>query len=285
MSYVKHIELPEARTSSYSGKVRNHAAAFKVTCNALDYPTTAVAGVGISKGSACPWDGYARCTAINTSVESTYTVGDNQKALIYRVDISYSTDAPEYENPLDEPPVISWGTNAQSIGVTNDEAGNPIVNTVGDPIEGVEDDDYTLTLSYTRNEAASPFPGAEEYLGKVNSGTFLGFSAKQVKCTSITAGSAQATVVEDVEVTYYSVTYTFEIKPTGDWKRRLLNVGYRYREDGSGDPKDIYVDGVPVTSPQLLKENGDLWSSGDDPHYVEPYLNETTSFSSLGIVL
>ena len=123
------------------------------------------------------------------------------------------------------------------------------------------------------NLASFPSQLAFQARDKVNSGGFLGFGRGEVKFQTITGQSMNDPNIGQ----YYAVTVEFAIRK--DWKRRVLNQGFR-EKDGN-ELKRILVDGADTTVPVLLDEDGSKLAQGGTPVELEFEIYEEANFSAI----
>ncbi|HEV7281058.1 MAG TPA: hypothetical protein VGN57_12710 [Pirellulaceae bacterium] len=211
---------------------------------------------------------------------------------VWLVTCKYSTEEKEkcsedtIENPLQEPPKVSYGKQNITEAVQKDKNDKPILNKAGEPFEQAVERTLSLrTISITRNESSFDEENAADFENTVNSSSIWGKEKGTVLCESITAegpnyyGSC---------LKYWTVTYEFVVKKDG-WKRKILNAGFKHFESASSDELVIAKDGDDeVTKPVLLKEDGTRQKEKDEdgvliPHYLEFEIEEERPFSSLGL--
>lgn len=176
------------------------------------------------------------------------------------VDVAYRSAAST--NPLAEPVRISGSQSARQVEVEFDRNGDAILNTAGDPFQEIlfaEDFDDTLQLTF--NSATVPFAASQAAKRTVNSTPILGLPAGTVRY----AGMSFSPEEHDVIGLFYSITIGLAL--ADDWKKRLLNQGFR--EKVNGELKVIEVDGKPITTPALLDNAGEKLSSSGTPVTLE----------------
>ena len=128
----------------------------------------------------------------------------------------------------------------------------PAVNSVNEPVDGLEEEASLLRFTYTNTIASNPnFSSLGSYVNKVNSGamSILGFGCSfyTVRCTGFNAQY-------DQKNNTWSVTVELLYNPDG-WEIRYFNVGFN--EIVNGERRAI-VDkaGNPVSSPVPLNLDG-----------------------------
>lgn len=161
------------------------------------------------------------------------------------------------ENPLDADEEVEWDLNAYERTVDQDTAGDAILNTAGDPFDPpVMRDDSRPVLTIVKNEADFDPSLTYEYRDTVNLYTFFGAPPRTVKLKS-----RKGRKIKDSRVSggsYWQVTYVFEFD-AATFDKVILNAGLRQLV--SGEQKQIFVDGVPASAPQLLDSAGVLTTS------------------------
>jgi hypothetical protein len=148
-----------------------------------------------------------------------------------------------------------------------DQAGNPIVNSAGDPFsDPVTVDDSRSLITIQRNELVSSFDFtlSETYRDTVNNAVWNGFDTKTVKCATI--DTSDPTYDSNNQVYYLEVVYLFEIN-RDTWVKKILDQGFS-ELDGSGNPKAITNAGQPVSDPVPLDGSGHRLGSGGTPVYL-----------------
>jgi hypothetical protein len=175
---------------------------------------------------------------------------------------------PKMSNPFEEAMVPVVGT-LKDIAVTPDSTDiyeEPMLNAAGQPfVPQPEVEDGNPVLVIVRNEETYDPAFATEYNNSVNNDTFMGFLPRQLK-VRIEMPGGQSEMVDDEEVVYYPVHYTFKAKREG-WDLRVANRGTEYKTTGgdletfatTGDNPHVYEDwltanGQPSTGPNYIKK-------------------------------
>ena len=201
----------------------------------------------------------------------------------WRVTCNYDNENPNEEtetaeNPLDRPPIFTYGSDKQEIQADTDRDGNKIVNSANFPIlGGLKTIRYRHTMQVERVEATFSNAFAMSYKGKVNSDTFAGVEADKVLCDDITCSTFYEANQDGIEIKYYRVTYNFIFDPLG-FATKVLSEG---RYDASG--KRILINGIPVSDPVPLDASGDRASSPSAAQILEFNLLYSASFAGLNI--
>lgn len=213
--------------------------------------------------------------AFATSIRAAVSSDDGRT---WRAEVDYGPYDPETTtSPLDEPEEVSWDGVTFEVPVDYDADGTAIVNSAGDPYDPPvirEDDRPVLTI--VRNELEFDPDLSDLYRGSTNSATFFGRAAGTVKMLPIRAQRLWSANLQLNNGFYWRVTYTFHINKDG-WKKKLLDQGYQ--EVVSGNRKKILVDGLPVSSPQLLNGSGAKLAVGGTPVYKEFTVHKPRDFS------
>jgi len=159
--------------------------------------------------------------------------------LLFRVTCEYTG----VDTPLTEAPEKSWEgvTSVEPIDQTAD--GDPIENSIGDPINGVTMEVKDAVYVFVRNEAAEPIATIKDYRNTVNSDVFKGHAIGEARMIDITA----VQMSEDIGGSFYwRVTYRIAFRQSGAdaWKIRVLNEANRTSMMTSSDMVPIKLDGT-----------------------------------------
>lgn len=236
----------------------------------FDFPVT-VGGVTIPKAGTRHPD------------KRGYRCGHPQVSLVcptffnVRVNYSGSTNAAgeqsetDTNDPLSEPAEISWSDASSTEAVDQAFNGYPLVNTVGEPFDPPPTEEFKDTvLTITRNEAGFTPNVKRDYQDTVCNGAFWGAEAGRARMIQINADKVNGIVV------YWRKKYVIQfrmltpqgVKPLHAWCRRVLNHGFRYKDD-EGKIRGIKdADGQPLSQPKLLALDGTLLKDDDDPVYL-----------------
>jgi len=270
-----------------SGPVANERAAAALT--ATD-GTTAVPAFGTQ---------HAVATALYVREKSASETGS---PLIFRVTVTYRNidkfkehkAVDEAVNPLSRDAEVSYSFADEEVQIDHDIDGNAIVNsaleTPDPPITKTISD---LVIRIVSNESSYSPTTAMNYKNKLNSGSFMGFSAGLVKCVDYSA----VKMVNDVTGgTYWQLTKEFQVRlatvggVNAGWKKRILDQGFRELDgtDDNNKPKYKAVTAaddegklIPVSEPVLLNGSGSKLSDGGTPVWLEYDVYDLTSFSGL----
>jgi hypothetical protein len=186
---------------------------------------------------------------------------DLQSKYVWLVTCNYSTEFELNPNPLDDPALCTWRTEAFKKLYTKDRDGKPLLNTAGDPqpIEG-EDERW---VCYVRKNVASIPAWFTSYRKAINSDAVtidgIAFAIKQGRIVNMEVGEYQ----QRNEIYFRVLSFGIARMEDGQtWDVPQLNAGY-YQTD----PLAVYgadVDNIPctdgqgrpVTRPVLLDELG-----------------------------
>lgn len=155
-------------------------------------------------------------------------------------------------SPDQRSPNISWGGSDSTEQVLVDLSGNPLTNSMAQPIEGVEREAGGAVVTITRNEMSNGAANWNAYSHSTNSATWYGMGAGTCKMGRITATKKYETVAQSgSQISYWEVSYPIAFKSTG-WKLYC----YDYTDfiyDSNGKPiKKLDANGQPIR----IKLNG-----------------------------
>jgi len=200
--------------------------------------------------------------------------------LLYEVLVYYVSDP----DPLNQPAKVSWSHAESDEPIDRDINGLPIVNSVGEsPDPPITKEVNDILLRIERNEQYFDSQLAEEYKGAINSDDFYGYLPGKVKCITFAGTPVRAAWLE-----YYQVTYEFQIRVRDNWKRRILDQGFRTKTGVDAEGTPIYAvcadsEGIPLSQPVLLDGLGDKKADDADAVFLEFDLLDSKPFSQLGL--
>lgn len=226
-----------------------------------DSPTESQADIvnecGVEFGDAHPDD--PACVLNSFDCKPADDVG-----LLYLVSFEYGKptleDQQENQNPGAGGPnlIPTWsGSSSVTTGpVFKTWDGNMILNSAGDPLEGLEMEKAEFRLTLTQYYASHTWRGdAAFYTNRTNDAAWNGGDAGTWKCQGCSArlnmdNSGGAVLV------YWEVTWEFAYRD-GGWDLRPWDVGFAERVDAQGNPSSQGVkrknivgqDGKPVRQP------------------------------------
>ena len=265
--------------SGCSGKFGESTTYVRTFLVRVDHPATSKVAIasapGITYGT--PHPNQAACQAMEFDLSHADDVG-MWWSLVVRYYIPPVEKKPKEDGTI---PDDSWSASGgTSTGPAYEDIyENTIVNSAGDPLEGIErendDISWTLTrcyedlswtydrynLSNTLNEAG--WAGGDAGCWKVN---FRGATKKKIIHTSTTGGGASQedgtyspAVPEEEEIEYWEVNWEFRFRRDG-WDARPWDVGFNQLCDSSGTPSTsgterrsiLGKDGKAVKQPAAL---------------------------------
>lgn len=216
----------------------------------------------------------------------------DDSGLLYAVSFEYS--APDLKDTNSNPgasddkiPTWSASSSVTTGPVTKDIDGNPITNSAGDPLEGVEMEkaEFRLTLTQYFPDHTVWAPGSREYTNTLNNAAWNGGEAGEWKCQ----GSSAKLNIDNSDgavAVYWEVNIEFAYRK-GGWDPVLLDMGFAERCDGDGNPtsggdqrRQIKgQDGKPVRQPVALI-GGVAAPAGVPPDLLTFHVYERKDFST-----
>ena len=275
MAVVSVDERARNRSAVKSFAERILVRTFLVQLSAVaDGPQVAIDAAGLPE-LGDPHPDFGSAFADRVSADET----DNRKVFIVRVDYvtpTGGTDQPEF-NPLDEDPVIIWGTRETNVIVVKDIDGNPIENSAFDPFDPpLEERAFEQEVTINRNEPAFNPDFAEEFQGKLNVAPLeiagKNVKAEQARLTVFTATSAERNGIE-----YFRVTYKIEFKTdeiiAGDrnarfWRREVLDQGLNLIDDFGNKKRILDDEQEAIDKPVKLNGVGAILIKREDSVYL-----------------
>lgn len=203
------------------------------------------------------------------------------------------------DDPVSEPPEVSWSVTKYQKAVQRDVNDVPFVNSAGDPFEsGATVDRTRFVLMIRRNVMTWDPTTSEGYIDSLNQGVFLaerhppGFAAGTCKLSDL---GADAVWLEDrSDIHFWRVTAKIEVNTEG-WQTVVLDAGMHELVTNS-----VVIGGIPVdvtykkaillwggnhaVSPQPLDGEGHALNPGDAPVYLPPFeFYETKDWTGLDL--
>ena len=184
------------------------------------------------------------------------------------------------DNPLDRDTVwrVDWET-IQEV-VSEDNQGQAIVNSAGQPFnESIYEDRRMPVLVARKNYAdwAEILDIGAEYDRSINSTTFQGFEAQKVKWGGVVCSDPQW----ENGVKFYEAAFRFVVN-SKKWFRNILDRGIVYLD--GGELKNFRdADGQVIGDPQLLDGSGGKLPQGQVGVALPFYINEEKNFNSIGL--
>ena len=168
-------------------------------------------------GSVHPEDLSARCI----SVGATQT----ESPLVWDVVAQYTTEFPnpkrDKQNPLEEPPLLTYSHTTVAITKFFDRNGKPFVNTAAQRLLSPPTISETIqVLTIKQQQADFDRKIGLSYTDAINAGPWFGYKARHVR-SSVSASEGWKN-----GVTFWIVNYRFEIRAKEPWNPvRVLNQG------------------------------------------------------------
>jgi len=269
---------------------RRYTKIYRVICSTNDDgPVVAQNAAGIERyGQAYSWGNEADLGAWAADI-SAAKEQRSESCRVWLVTVQFTSGGQKtgesidpagnlIENPLLRPVVWS-GSYAQFVkAAARDRFGKPIVNTAGDLIEGLSEDDSRISLVARRNVSTLDLAKWARYRDKVNRDAIWGLTRRQIKVNNITWDSERSGPYR-----YFVVTYSFHIN-LGGWITRSENRGWRARSAAGVAPKKI----TDIVEPAYLDEDGVRLSqtridAGDWPAPIESEIEDEETFANLNL--
>lgn len=273
----RRVRISDHYTQEYTRVFRLYTDAATDTLGEQDLIDAKDVGIGLPQR----WDAHPEDdNALVTDITATETEYPQQ----WLAEVSYSSDATDESrlahDPLEEPPTVSWTTETYKEAIEQDAFGTAILNTAGDPIEGIEVERYRLVATYEDNVAEFDEADALNYQGTCNSQTFRGKDAYTwLIRTFITTGRG---FKNNVAYWRRRIEFVYDPSTTEDangntivigHQLRILNAGYRQLVSGA---LRTITDGPgrPVSQPVPLAQDGSQLPSNGTPVYLtfKPHL-------------
>jgi len=197
-------------------------------------------------------------------------------------------DANGDRDPFQARPTLRARSEVRETAATVDRDGVDVLNAAGDPFDPpLAGEARTTVFEVSRKERRFDRDRIDDFEGKVNGSTWMGFPAESVKCVSV-VGSCEWS--DDIGAYLWSVDYQFGYrKPAvvaetsvSGWAEVVLDAGLRQLKDGKL-VKILGPDGSPVSKPVPLKDDGAVASPADGVIWKVLYLAETADFSALDL--
>lgn len=283
----KYSEWSKSTSQSLEGKqVTNYTRVFQVACNAVDGEDYAEAQCPYAIGNVI---GRARCYNVDTTAPVEWQ-SNGVAAVVYRCQFDFSTEAPEYPNPLDvaQHHVPSVGRLTRATLKDADDV--PLKNVNGEPIEGEEVEVFYTVHTITKNRPASRYNELRPLFGKLNSATFEGKEPKSLRFVDYQVSDVQEVEVGNTTVSFVTETIVIEEAPDGEtWEAKPLNRGFMAKPDAGAETKPVRIidaNKQEITSPRLLAEDGTELPEDGEPYFIpDVYLYKDASFSSLDVTI
>lgn len=185
--------------------------------------------------------------------------GGADGAWVYDIEVRYRSDLGQ-QDPLDEPAVFDWSSQIITLPVFEDESGEPIVTTAGEPILGITEEFALWTAEVTKNIPRAP-QWLKSYGNAINSDR-VQLDGETFEAETLKTGELSITRAESNDVEYRVLKLKITHNPLG-WARVFPNAGFyelntivergRRREVLKRMTDSL---GQAVTSPKFLDANG-----------------------------
>jgi hypothetical protein len=186
------------------------------------------------------------------------------------------------EDPLSRPDQFNY-TGAITSGPAfihygdGNDSPKVIVNSAGDPLEGMEMEKAEWRISITGNRSDFDKSLAADYLNTINSDTYSGLSAGTVKCQGI-SGSRKIELVNGSKLVYWEVNV--ELAHRGEnWRLKTWDVGFNEIVDGERK-KILDAAKKEVSQPVALHE-GEQKAAGEEPDMLTFKIYKEKTFTGI----
>jgi hypothetical protein len=218
--------------------------------------------------------------------------------LFYQVSVEYEGKTPDpnnpAENPLNRPPVISFGSVTQEVEIDEDVNGDPIQTVNGEPIVGITAPFTDLIVTVERNLASFDPAVITTYTNKVNSQNWFGCPTGTTRIMDISARSNF-----NPDFPYWEATASFQVRrgrgsvtDAKAWWHRTAHQGYLIKNSAGtkidyakAEPADDFTTrGTTVAQPVMLDlVTGQRLAAGTGA-YIEFQILETIDFNLLNLL-
>ena len=192
----------------------------------------------------------------------------------------------EDENPLNVPADIQFSTVVSEEETQSDINGDALTNSAGSPFTGITMEITDMAISIAKNVATFNPTQMQYYNGAINSDSFLGYEAGQLKLQNYTATPVIG------EINYWKLTISLLARtPTPQvpadkvWYRRVQDKG-RYIKEGDEQVPAYLGENVKIASnvEVNLDSSGGRLPDGSPPQFKFFQMNLEASFNALGIL-
>ena len=238
-------------------------------------------------GDGHPLLPYAAVTDLSAA-----PVGGYDDRLNWHVTANYKTrtyrarGGSEEENPLEEPPSVSWGFRSYTEPIYRDKDNVPIENSAGDTYDPtITEEVFNLEVTIIRNEVTYDPDLAIEYINTMNDDVVIIAGHSAVTNTArLNEYSAQK--AEKNGIDYWIVTYRVEFDED-TFVREVIDQGFRIKDGSTMKRIMENVDGssseTPVTEPVKLDGFGGKLVVGLAAHYQTFRTLEEKDFDVLNL--
>ena len=218
----------------------------------------------------------------NALLNDVSVTQDGDSPFHYRVSLSYGVLEDADENPLDRPDQFNY-TGAITSGPAfihygdGNDSPKVIVNTAGDPLEGMEMEKAEWRISISGNRSVFNKSMAANYLNTINSDTYSGLEPGTVKCQGI-SGSRKIELVNGSKLVYWEVNV--ELAHRGEnWRLKTWDVGFNEIVDGERK-KILDAAKKEVSQPVALHE-GEQKAAGEEPDMLTFKIYKEKAFAGI----
>ena len=218
----------------------------------------------------------------NALLNDVSVTQDGDSPFHYRVSLSYGVLEDADENPLDRPDQFNY-TGAITSGPAfihygdGNDSPKVIVNTAGDPLEGMEMEKAEWRISISGNRSVFNKSMAANYLNTINSDTYSGLEPGTVKCQGI-SGSRKIELVNGSKLVYWEVNV--ELAHRGEnWRLKTWDVGFNEIVDGERK-KILDAAKKEVSQPVALHE-GEQKAAGEEPDMLTFKIYKEKTFTGI----
>ena len=277
MAVVDSRELFRGRGGSQKyGEVPTYTRVFLVRVDTMDTGETAIAQApGIAMLDAHPDQPEALLNDVSVTQ-------DGDSPFHYRVSLTYGVLEDADEDPLSRPDQFNY-TGAITSGPAfihyGDGNDSPavIVNSAGDPLEGLEKELAEWRITISGNRADFDKSLASDYLNTINLDTYSGLAPGTVKCQGI-SGSRKIELVSGSKLVYWEVNV--ELAHRGEnWRLKTWDVGFN--EIISGERKKILDAAKKEVSQPVALSGGVQKSAGQPPDMLTFKIYKEKTFTGI----
>jgi hypothetical protein len=240
-------------------------------------------------------DRHFQVTAVYDSKRLPGRPADPPTAALPNAPASPSPGQSDASPATARPPKFSITKRDEKEAVRLDRNGDPIENSAGDPLEGVEVNRPVLLLNVSWFSTNVTLAHCFGFWDKVNAADWNGFPRRTLKVEDFSfddtydlvpgagpGGPAGYGLVREVKL-----VLAYKRGPTGGlaeprgWQPRFLDAGKRERVAGKLVEIKEEKTGQPLSDPHPLNGAGLRWTPGQDFHYVDVDLYEEADFGGL----
>lgn len=266
---------------------REHTIEYTVLCSLRQEDPKTVKSHGSipQEGTACPFDSGAVCKTVSAEQ-------DEEAPTVWSVECTFTTETlpgmavdqggSTHLGPLSMPPVFRFGTVKVAEARYEDRGFKAYKDSAGTPIEGVELEISHQVMVVSHNEGEYDPITENFYLDQINWGPWLGFPAKSVRYTDVSAEEAF-----EENIRFWRVTRTFEYNPDLWDPIKRLDAGPKYKNDSgklivaaddNGVTHDgrVFLDGTGKKLAQAAIDDGQY-------HWIEFHDYRANDFTKLNL--